>query len=188
MRVSSYLDALIELGLEAACLTNHGDMNDFDHLERIAPAGMVLIPGVEISSEAGDFIIFSTEREYLRSLLVMQELPERDERPAMTVAVWAHPFAAIGKTDFSEAYIDSVAPLVDGIEVFNGNWPDERGVELAREVARRYGLAELGGSDAHRRGNLLKCWTEVESLESGADFVAAVAQRKTRAVAPGHVN
>jgi len=186
MRVTSYLDALVELQLEAACLTNHGDMRDFDHLARVAPAGVMLVPGVEISSEEGDFLLYSCDHEYLDSLLVMQDLPEPADRPPGTAVVWAHPFAAIGVASFSDEYIAGVAERVDGIEVYNGNWLDRRGVELAREVAARHGLAELGGSDAHRRENLLKCWTEVDGMDSADDFISAVTGRRTRAVAPGY--
>lgn len=185
MRVSSYLEAIIELELEAACLTNHGELRDYDHLARIAPAGLLLIPGVEISSEEGDFIFFSTDYDYLDSLLPSQRLPDREERPEETAVVWAHPFAAIGVNSFSDEYIAGVAARVDGIEVYNGNWIDEQGVELARRVALEHDLAELGGSDAHRRENLLKCWTEVDRLESADDFIAAVKARQTTAMAAG---
>ena len=186
MRVSSYLDALVELQLEVACLTNHGDMRDFDHLARAAPAGLKLIPGVEISSAEGDFIIFSVDHDYLDSLLVMQELPQPRDRPEQTAVVWAHPFAAIGAANFSSEYIAGIAARIDGIEVFNGNWLDGQGVELAHRVAEHYNLAELGGSDAHRRENLLKCWTEVDELDSAGDFITAVTERKTRAFASGY--
>jgi hypothetical protein len=184
MRVSSYVEALVEEGVEAACLTNHGDMRDFDHLKRIAPAGLLLIPGVEISSEEGDFILFSTDYEFLDSLLVMQELPERNERPAETAAVWAHPFAGMGHDSYDESYIAGVANRIDGIEVFNGNWLDAQGIELARKVAGKYTLAELGGSDSHRRENLLRCWTEVKELDTPLDFITAIKEQNTRAISP----
>lgn len=184
MRVASYLESILAAELEVACITNHGDMRDFDHLKRIAPAGLLLIPGVEISSEEGDFIIFSTDYDFLDSLLVMQELPGREERPAGTAAVWAHPFAGMGFNAFPSEYIEDVAGRVDGIEVYNGNWLDARGVELARAVAARHGLAELGASDAHRRENLFRCWTEMRQPEKADDFVKAILERKTRAVSP----
>lgn len=186
MRVSSYLDALLEHEAEAACLTNHGELRDFDHLARIAPESLILIPGVEISSGEGDFIIFSADYGFLDSLLVMQELPAPAERPEQTAVVWAHPFAAIGVNAFSDEYIAGVAARVDGIEVFNGNWLDGRGIGLARKVAAEFSLAELGGSDSHRRENLFKCWTEVEPIGSATDFIGAIRERRTTAVAPGH--
>lgn len=183
MRVSSYLDAIVELRLEAACLINHGDLRDYDHLARIAPAGLRLVPGIEVSAEEGDFLVYSTDYGFMDSLRAAQELPGPAGRPETTAVVWGHPFAAIGVNSFSEEYIAGVAARVDGIEVFNGNWMEERGVQLARRVAAEYGLAELGGSDAHRRENLLRCWTEVEPLDTASDFIEAVRERRTAAVA-----
>jgi predicted metal-dependent phosphoesterase TrpH len=182
MRVNSYLEALLEEQSEVACLTNHGDLRDFDYLKQIAPEGMLLIPGVEISSEAGDFVLFSTDYHFLDSLLVMQELPSRSKRPAETAVVWAHPFAGMGANVFGDDYIAEIADQVDGIEVYNGNWLDLRGVELARKTAVQYSLAELGCSDAHRRENLFRCWTEVDGISSASAFIAAIRERKTRAV------
>lgn len=182
MGLHSYLKALDELGVEVACVTNHGDMSDFDELARHAPARLTIIPGVEISSIDGDFIFFSTDYDFLRSLEAAQPLPDRQERPAKTAAVWAHPFAGVaGGLMMGEEYIARVARQVDGIEIYNGNWPDEDASETARRVAADYGLAELGGSDAHRRESLMQCWTEVGEIESAGGLVNAILKRSTEA-------
>lgn len=183
MEVSSYLEAAAELGLQAICITNHGNMDDFDTLVRLAPSGLIVIPAVEISSIFGDFLVFSTEDDFLRSLQAAQPLPGRSDRPDESAVVWAHPFAgAAGGVMMGEEFLARVARGVDGIEVYNGNWPDEEASGVARQLANRYGLAEMGGSDAHGRSNLLRCWTEVKEVGSAADLIKAIKTRSTRAV------
>lgn len=182
MKVSSYLQASNNLGLKAICVTNHGNMDDYDLLRERAPAGRVVIPGVEISSVYGDFLIFSTDHDFLRGLQPAQPLPERADRPYETAVVWAHPFAGSpGGELMDEEFLAGVAPKVDGIEIFNGNWPDEKASALARSVASRYRLAELGGSDAHRSENLFRCWTEVGEMGGDADLIKAIRSRSTKA-------
>jgi len=185
MSIDSYLDAIQELKVTVVCVTNHGDMNDYDEIVRRVPAGISVIPGVEISSVEGDFLIFSADLDYLRSLESTQLLPDRNSRPVETAVVWAHPFAGVaGGLKMGEEYLSRVAPRVDGIEIYNGNWPDEEASRLARRIADTYGLAELGGSDTHRRERLYRCWTEVCDVDGPAGLVLAIKNRRTKAILP----
>lgn len=180
MSTGALLRRAAALQLKVICLTNHGDMADFDSLS--PSPGLTVIPGVEISSPEGDFIVFAADHDYLRSLQVVQPLPEPSARPPGTAVIWAHPFAGTaGGRGVDDGYIASVAARVDGIEVYNGNWPDAEASARAREIARRFGLAELGGSDAHREKSLLRCWTEVEGVGGARELVAAIRERRTGA-------
>lgn len=180
MGTGALLQRAAERGIKAICLTNHGDMADYDAL---APASeLIIVPGVEISSPEGDFLVFSSDHGFLRGLQAVQPLPEPSTRPPETAVVWAHPFAGIaGGRGVDEGYVAGVAGRVDGIEVFNGNWPDAEASERARAIAGRYGLAELGGSDAHQAAQLLRCWTGYEGEADARGLVAAIRERRTAA-------
>ncbi|MFA5801424.1 MAG: PHP domain-containing protein [Thermoleophilia bacterium] len=185
MSVDSYLEVLRELEVTVACVTNHGDMGDYDEIVSRAPAGISFIPGVEISSTEGDFLVYSTDLDYLRSLEAAQPLPDRNSRPDETAVIWAHPFAgASGGLSMGEEYLSSVALRVDGIEVYNGNWPDAEASRLARRIADTYGLAELGGSDTHRLESLYRCWTEIPDIDEPAGLIRAIRDRTTKAILP----
>jgi len=185
MSISAYLEAVSKHGLNTICLTNHGNVEDYLVLKQEAPAGLTVIPGVEISSEYGDFLIFSTDFDFLSSLKILQGLPPREDRPKESAVVWAHPFAGLAGKQLPEDFVKRVAVQVDGIEVYNGNWPDEEASERAREIAGRYDLAELGGSDAHRCEDLLKCYTEVKVVvASAAELIGAIKNKLTQASFP----
>ncbi|MHB9053189.1 MAG: PHP-associated domain-containing protein [Thermoleophilia bacterium] len=183
MAKEAFLRESARHGLEAVCLTNHGNLADYDDIASVATFALRVIPGVEISSPAGDFLIYSADLDFLRGLKAVQSLPGRMQRPEMTVVVWAHPFAGNGGgANAAEDYYARIAPQVDGIEVYNGNWPDDTASALARRIADEFSLAELGGSDAHRNEQLMRCWTEVEGEIDGViDFVTAVLERGTAA-------
>jgi len=181
LSVCSYLQAAARLELDVICLTNHGEIADFEEMVSRAADDLTIIAGVEISSKVGDFLVFSKDLDFLRTLAAEQPLPGRIERPAHTAVVWAHPFAGnVGGLDAAERYIRDMAAEVDGIEVYNGNWPDNNVSALAHRIASEYGLAELGGSDAHRQENLMRCWTEFETeIKNAADLIAAILKRNT---------
>jgi len=184
MSIEAYLEAALVLGLETICITNHGETGDYETLVALAPGELHIIPGVEISSPEGDFLVFSTDETFLGTLNAVQSLPDRCSRPPRTAVVWAHPFAGNpGAADTGSEYIRGIATGIDGIEVYNGNWPDEEASDLALRIARDYDLAELGGSDAHRRESLMRCHTVFNGeITNAAELVAAILEKRTAAV------
>lgn len=183
MTIAAYADAIEQLGLRCACLTNHGDMLDYGSLLGLLPDSVILVPGVEISSTRGDFLIYSTDLDFLRGLEPIQELPPQEDLPERSALVWAHPFAGIpGGLGPSDDHVSGIAGRVDGIEVYNGNWPDEPASRTAMDIADHYGLAPVGGGDAHRLSQLGRCWTEMDEVKSVPDFIEAVKSGRTQAV------
>ncbi|MHB0867099.1 MAG: PHP domain-containing protein [Thermoleophilia bacterium] len=183
MSVDAYLKAALKMEWQALCVTNHGDMADYDELVRQAGNQLLVIPGVEISSPEGDFLLFSTDLDFLRTLTPIQTLPSRADRPDQSAVVWAHPFAGVaGGLGVGEEYLARTAAQVDGIEVFNGNWPDDAAGEAARRLAESCELAQLGGSDSHRQKDLMRCWTELDRVEDAAGLISAIMSGATKAV------
>jgi predicted metal-dependent phosphoesterase TrpH len=174
-----------EQHIGAIALTNHGNVDDNRRLEGpLAEVGTVLVHGVEISTLCGDFIVYSPDLDYLAGFKDIQAVP-----PAGTIAdhaamVWVHPAAGGGRSGSSyySGLAVQVAPLIDALEVLNGNWSDAHHVEVAQQLAETLGLPATGGSDAHTVDRLGRCATEVEgTVASTADVVAAI---KSGAVAP----
>ncbi|MBI5870420.1 MAG: PHP domain-containing protein [Actinobacteria bacterium] len=184
MTVKAYFHDATGLGLDTLCITNHGETGDYEAMLALVPDGLHVIPGVEISSPEGDFLVFSTDMLFLSSLEPVQSLPDRGSRPPETAVVWAHPFAGNpGGAGVAGGYIKEITAGVDGIEVFNGNWPDEQASALARSIAAEYGIAELGGSDTHRLEQIMRCYTVFDAeIKNAAELVAAILGKKTHAV------
>jgi len=178
--------------LRAVALTNHGDVGDNRRLEGpLAEIGVVLVHGVEISTLYGDFAIFSPDLDFLDGFSDVQAAPKQGEVPADAAVVWVHPAAGGGRSGstYYSGLADVVVPIVDAIEVWNGNWSGRRYVETAEQIAREHGLPATGGSDAHAVGRIGCCATEFDvDIASTADVVAAIktgAVRPVAAKAPG---
>jgi predicted metal-dependent phosphoesterase TrpH len=173
-----YVARCRDLGLEAIALTNHGNIDDNRKLEGpLADIGVLLVHGVEISTIFGDYVVFSPDLGYLSGLRDVQELPRPREIPPHAAVVWVHPAAGGGRS--GAAYYKSleltVAPVVDAIELYNGAWLQRRYINEARRIADELGLPTTGGSDAHRPGDIMACFTEIPgSVRSTADVVTAL--------------
>ena len=174
--------------LRAIALTNHGDVTDNRRLERpLAEIGVVLVHGVEISTLYGDFVVFSPDLNYLEGFSDVQAVPRPGEVPPDAAVVWVHPAAGGGRSGstFYSGLADLVAPTIDAVEVWNGNWSGRRYVETAERIADELGLPATGGSDAHQADRIGCCATEVEGeVTSTADVVAAIKAGAVRPVVP----
>jgi predicted metal-dependent phosphoesterase TrpH len=173
-----YVARCRELGLEAIALTNHGEVDDNRRLEKpLADIGVVLVHGVEISTMFGDYVIFSPDLEYLSGLRDVQDLPRPQEIPPHAAVVWVHPAAGGGRSGaaYYRSLEQSVAPVVDAVELYNGTWADRHHVDEARRIADELGVPTTGGSDAHRPEDIMACYTEIPgTVSSTTDVVTAL--------------
>lgn len=178
-----YVGWCVANGVEGVALTNHGDVDDNRKLEgALAAEGVLLLHGSEISTLYGDFVVFSPDLDYLAGFRALQDLPHAEDLDENAALVWVHPGAGGGRSH--SAYFSGiermVAHVVDGVEVFNGNWLGERYVTGAEQIAAQLGAARTGGSDAHETGRLMACYTELpDPVRSTADVVVALQQRRT---------
>ncbi len=148
-----------EIGTHGAVICDH----DIARTELEIIDGILILPGIEISTEHG----------HLLGLFINDKLePTRDFEEAVNrihaaggLAVLAHPFENRRLTnEFINERIDKLADMLDGIECANGRAPlfVERANEYAYAAAKRLGLAQFGGSDAHTPVEVGKTYTEIE--------------------------
>jgi len=181
-----YIAWCVDNAIEVVALTNHGDVSDNLRLgPALAAEGVLLIDGIEISTLFGDFVIFSSDLDYLATLRAVQDAPRADTVPEDAAVVWVHPGAGGGRS--GSAYYpgieNMVAGVVDAVEVFNGSWLGDRYVRIAEQIAADLGTARTGGSDAHDPADLMMCYTELpDPVASTADVVRALRSRRTTPV------
>ncbi len=153
--VEAILVRAAAIGLRGVALTDHNSVGGHAELTALAPRwpGLVLVPGVEVSTREGHLLLFGTDSVPRPQLPIREVLRWADDRNA--VAVLAHPFRRIHGVGGRVASTAAVPAL----ETLNGhNSPGaNRSAERIR-AARRLGAT--GGSDAHRAGEVGRCVTE----------------------------
>lgn len=142
--------------VKVAAVTDHDSVRGCRATIELASAysDILIIPGVEISTQEGDLLVLGT-----------YELPPKPWTPenvvdfsnsAGGVCIVAHPFREYGMGERSRNY------KVDAIEVQNGGSSKEANNQ-AREFARSLGLPGTGGSDAHQTSELFSVYTKVDA-------------------------
>jgi hypothetical protein len=142
--------------IKVAAVTDHDSVRGCKATVELASAypDILVIPGVEISTQHGDMVILGT-----------YELPPRPWTPEVivdyaksigAVSIVAHPYREYGMGDLARNY------KVDAIEVLNGGSTTAANNQ-ARELAKSMGLPGTAGSDAHQLSELFSVYSRVDA-------------------------
>lgn len=168
-----------EMGMDGLCITDHDSMGIAAEVEALRrECDFPLFVGIEVLTTGGDFVVFGLDR-------APERIPSSDELMDWVarcggVAVAAHPFRDNGR---GAGWIVRDLPTLGGIECFNGSASPEANLEALR-AARLLGLAELGGSDAHRSDRLGRFATRFDgAVRDERDLIRMIRARACESVA-----
>ena len=153
--------------IKVAAVTDHDSVRGIKAAVELAKAypDVLIIPGVEISTDKGDVLVWGTE-----------ELPPKPWTPEAVVdfaksvgavTAVAHPFRQYGMGDYARNL------KVDAIEVLNGN-SSAKANDEAKKLARSMGLPGTAGSDAHQISELFTVNAKIDSELSLESVLAAI--------------
>jgi predicted metal-dependent phosphoesterase TrpH len=151
-----------EIGISAVCITEHDHIWDLQEVQEFAAeVGVVLLRGMEVTTEIGHVGAFGLDR-YVGGIYRLKELRRvADDCGGLLIA--NHPFrykldpklsffnnhdAAFDPDDVQKAAEQVIFSMVDAVEVLNGCCSEEEN-RFALQVARALNLAEVAGSDSH---------------------------------------
>ncbi|MEM2930695.1 MAG: PHP domain-containing protein [Thermoproteota archaeon] len=157
-------------GLAGLAVTDH---DSFGAHRKVESNSLIIVPGMEIRTRAGDIIaLFIEEPVRSREPLEVSDMVRAQDG----VLIAAHPF---GFPRLGGSIGERVLMLLDGVEVVNARNVFQRQNERALELARRLRKAETGGSDAHTLYEVGRAYTlaDASSLE---ELRLAIKNRMTR--------
>jgi predicted metal-dependent phosphoesterase TrpH len=175
----------VKRNLPVVVTTNHHNpYGDTKYLRReLGKRGILYIPGIEISTSWGDFLLFG---EDLDDFIQRKERFPVDRLPNPEIAViWAHPYRY-----YSDAYMEEIKwkvnDYIDAVEVINGNCIIQGCPEAnvkSMEMAKLFNKPAVAGSDTHSRPMFYLAWTEfLEPVSSYSDFVRCLKEGRVRPV------
>jgi predicted metal-dependent phosphoesterase TrpH len=148
-------------------ITDHNDMEGCGEAERLAE-GMIIIPGIEISSKGGHIIGLGLTRPVPRGLEVSETI--RQIHQAGGIAIAPHPYrmsTGLGEQNIRSNDFDAIE-VANGRSRRGGNW-------AARMLAEEMKLPGVGGSDAHDLRSLGRALTEVpDDCRTKEDVITAI--------------
>lgn len=143
MEVGDIIERAGTIGLEGVCITDHDTMEIRHRIrEGVQDNGLIVLFGMEYSTDQGDFLLFGPFEELPPGLPADTLLPT--VRQAGGAAIAAHPCRAVRPSDVTILQ----KGLCDAVETSNGrNTTGEN--RLAMRLSEACAMASCGGSDAH---------------------------------------
>jgi len=163
--------------IKVAAVTDHDSVRGCKLTVELASAypDILVIPGVEISTEQGDMVILGTFE--LPSYPWTPEVVVDFAKSVGGVSIVAHPFRMYGMGERARNY------KVDAIEVLNGGSSQTANNE-AKDLAKSLRLPGTAGSDAHQVSELFSVYTKVESSLDVDEILKAIKKGSVSA----HIN
>ncbi len=156
-------------GLNACAVTDH---NQLEGAYKIAKeTDFLIIPGMEVSSSEGHIVALNVPEPIPRGFSA-RETVEKIHRVG-GVAIACHPFVL-----FKGCLGERVCETFDAVEVINARaFPFGRSVRKAEEMARKYSLPRVAGTDAHYGPQIGYGYTSIEAdAPTVDDIIKAIKQ------------
>ena len=169
-----------EAGLDGICLTEHDKIWKPEDAQALSDKhGIAVFRGIEITTKAGDIVVFGMEEEP-KEMWTPELLKEKVDN-AGGLAISAHPFRGFLlfgfgalQMDLGQAVKDPTFACVHALEVCNSMVTDDEN-NMARKVAEELGLLKVGGSDAHKPEAMGTCVMVLDdTVRNESELVQAI--------------
>lgn len=153
--------------IKVAAVTDHDSVKGCHVTIELAKAypDILIIPGVEISTEQGDVLVLGTDQ--LPPKPWTPEAVVDFARSVGAVTSVAHPFREYGMGNLARNY------KFDAIEILNGNSSSAANNE-AKALAKSMGLPGTAGSDAHQVSELFSVNAKIDASLSVEAVLKAI--------------
>jgi glycosyltransferase involved in cell wall biosynthesis len=168
-KIDQIIERAIAQGVKAISVTDHDNLEGSLEALRKAPDSLMIIPGMEITSDVGDIIALFIEKP-----IQSQKFPDliHEIRAQNGLVYLPHPFR--GRRSISLELLEHI----DVFEVYNGR---SQGIDFGednfgnREIvqfASGHQLTGIGGSDAHKPPELMRVKTWVPEFNTAEELKA----------------
>jgi len=161
-----------EIGINCVAIADHGTIEGALKMQSIAPFPVIVAE--EILTPHGEIMGMFLKEGIPSGLSVKQTISRIRAQNALVCI--PHPFDIFRLSALDSRVIEELAEQIDVIEVFNSRSFLHRSSVKAQSFARKYGILESAGSDAHTPNEIGNAYVEMPEFNSKDDFLDALAK------------
>jgi len=179
--VEELLAQAATVGLDVIAVTDHDEIEGTRRAVELAPEyGLVAVPGIEITTEAGHVLGLGIDT-LVPAGLSFQETVERIQDEG-GLAVVPHPYHG----RLRKAVLVNIEPaelaVADAIETYNSRFVTGSGNRQAEQLAAELELPATAGSDAHIASMVGRTITRIDADPDSDAILSAIAAGETEIV------
>ena len=164
--------ALVAAKIDVVCATDHNTIEGALRLRELAPDGLRVIVGEEVSTRDGEIIGLFLEKAIPRDLSGEETIARIKEQGGI-VSV-PHPFSRNRLYHLRRDALERVWQQIDCMEIFNAREAFSADNRRAEAFAKERSIPGAVGSDAHRVSEIGRAYIEVDEFAGRDDFVEAL--------------
>jgi predicted metal-dependent phosphoesterase TrpH len=162
--------------IKGVAITDHNTLEGYFQVRKLATVykDLVILPGIEISTEEGDIIVLGIEEKPENPSTLDATIDFAKKNDGLIVI--PHPYRLRGIGDLA-INVDA-----DAVEVLNSTATPEENM-MARKLAETKKLPGVSGTDAHNARELWTVFTEVEAQPTVENVLKAIRKGYVKATA-----
>ncbi len=172
--VERIIKRCVELGINCVAIADHGTAQGALKMKGLAPFKVIVAE--EILTPYGEIMGMFLEETISSGISVEQAIARIREQGGLVCI--PHPFDTIRGSALNSRIIEEIAGQIDAIEVFNARNPFIRTTAKTEAFARKHGIAQTAGSDAHTLQEIGNAYIEMSEFNGKDEFLQALAQGK----------
>ncbi len=174
MPLDKILHRCQELGINCLAVADHGTVEGALEMQRLAP--FPIIVAEEVLTPHGE-IMGMFLRETIPGGLPVPETIARIRAQDGLVCI-PHPYDIFRPSALEDRILEEIASHIDVLEVFNARAPLRRTSSRAWAFARKHGIHQGAGSDAHTLREIGNAYVEMPEFAGKDDFLRALSRGK----------
>ncbi len=164
-------------GLNCIALADHGTIEGAVKMQTLAPFKVIIAE--EILTTTGEIMGMFLTRQVPSGLSMEESIRLIKEQGGLLCA--QHPFDKVRPDSLNSEVMDSIAPEIDVVEVFNARNPLKNSSVLAAKFAQEHGLPGCAGSDSHSAYEIGNTYIEMPEFKDKEGFLQALRKGKITA-------
>ena len=174
MSLEKIVSRCLEIGINCIAVCDHGTAEGALRMREIAPFPVIIAE--EILTPHGE-IMGMFLKQTIPSRLPVNEVISQIRAQGGLVCI-PHPFDIIRPSGLRRNIIEEIAEQIDIIEVLNARTILPRNSAKVLAFARKYGIAQSAGSDAHTPSEIGNAYVEMPEFNGRDDFIQALEKGK----------
>jgi predicted metal-dependent phosphoesterase TrpH len=164
----------LEIGINCIAICDHGTAEGALRMRDIAPFPVIVAE--EILTPYGE-IMGMFLKQTIPSRLPVKEVISQIKAQGGLVCI-PHPFDMLRPSALRRNIIEEIVEQIDIMEVLNARTILPRNSAKVLAFARKYGIAQSAGSDAHTPNEIGNAYVEMPEFNGRDDFIPALEKGK----------
>ncbi len=160
----------LEKGINCIAIADHGTTEGALKMQAIAP--FTVIVAEEILTPIGE-IMGMFLKESIPSRLTVEETISRIREQDALICI-PHPFDIFRRISLDGKALEELVEHIDVVEAFNSRSPSIKSSTKTQSFARKHGIPQSAGSDAHAVNEIGNAFVEMPEFTGKDDFLQAL--------------